>query len=231
MRTIFLFTTHWHTNPRLRLLALLALSMAFSVTMNVFRVWHSHTMTYTFLVWNLFLAAIPYGISTLLIEFENLRKRPLVFWSLVALWLLFLPNAPYIFTDLFHLRLRNGVPLWFDLLLLLSFAWNGIILGYLSLFDIQELVSKKLGKRFTWLSVFCILFLCAFGVYLGRFLRWNSWDVFFNPFALVSDIADRFVNPFAHLHTWGLTIGYGTFLVLGYLTLSLLIRHPHKTTI
>lgn len=218
------------TNPRLRLLALLALSMAFSVAMAAFRIWHSHTLTYAFLVWNLFLAAIPYGISTLLVEFENLRKRPLVFWSLIALWLLFLPNAPYIFTDLFHLSPKNGVPLWFDLLLLLSFAWNGIILGYLSLFDVQELVSQKLGKRFTWLSVVGILFLCAFGVYLGRYLRWNSWDLFFNPFALLSDIADRFLNPFAHPQTWGLTLGYGTFLVLGYLTLNVLIRHPHKIT-
>jgi uncharacterized membrane protein len=224
MSTHFLTTAKTH--PRLRLLALLALSMAFSVTMNAFRIWHSHTLTYLFLVWNLFLAAIPYGTSTVLVEFESLRKHPIIFWSLIALWLLFLPNAPYIFTDLFHLRPRNGVPQWFDLLLLLSFAWNGILLGYLSLFDVQALVAKRIGHRITWLGVCGILFLCAFGVYLGRFLRWNSWDVFTNPFALLSDIADRFLNPFAHPHTWGLTLGYGTFLVLGYLTLKVIVRQP-----
>lgn len=218
------------SNPRVRLLALLALSMAFSITMNGFRIWHSHTLTYVFLVWNLFLAAIPFAISTLLIEFKSLRKRQIIFWGLIAVWLLFLPNAPYIFTDLFHLKLKNGVPLWFDLLLLLSFAWNGIILGYLSLFDVQELVAPRLGKGFTWVSVIGILFLCAFGVYLGRYLRWNSWDIFFNPLPLLTDIGDRFFNPFSHLQTWGLTLGYGTFLVLGYLTLSVLIRHQHQAT-
>ncbi len=221
---IFFLQTLWKTNPRLRLLALLAASMAFSVLMSVFRIWHSQTLTYAFLVWNLFLAAIPYGISTVLVEIEGVRKRQLLFWIGIGLWLLFLPNAPYIFTDLFHLRPRNDVPLWFDLLLLLSFAWNGIILGYLSLFDMQELVAPKLGKRFTWFSVFGILFLCAFGVYLGRYLRWNSWDLFFNPMPLLTDIVDRFLHPFTHLQTWGLTLGYGTFLVFGYLTLRVLIR-------
>lgn len=225
---ITLLTNHWKTNPRVRLLALLVASMAFSVAMNAFRIWHSHTLTYAFLVWNLFLAAIPYGISTLLVEFEALRKSPLVFWSLLAVWLLFLPNAPYIFTDLFHLKLRNDVPLWFDLLLLLSFAWNGIILGYLSLFEVQELVSQKLGKWVTWVSVFAILFLCAFGVYLGRYLRWNSWDLFLNPVPLVADILDCFLHPFAHWQTWGLTLGYGTFLILGYLTLGVLIRNQYR---
>lgn len=218
-----LLIDQWKTNPRLRLLALLAVSMAFSIIMSAFRVWHTGTLVYAFLIWNLFLAAIPYGISTFLVEFEELRRRPPIFWSLLALWLLFLPNAPYIFTDLFHLRLRNGVPLWFDLLLLLSFAWNGIILGYLSLFDVQELMALKLGKRFTWLGVVGILFLCAFGVYLGRYLRWNSWDLFFNPLPLLTDIRDRFLNPFEHPQTWGLTIGYGTFLVLGYLKLRALL--------
>jgi len=225
---ITLLTNLWKTEPRVRLLALLAASMAFSVCMGAFRIWHSHTLTYAFLVWNLFLAAIPYGISTLLVEFESLQKRKLVFWSLLALWLLFLPNAPYIFTDLFHLKPKNGVPLWFDLLLLLSFAWNGIILCYLSLFDVQELLAPKIGRCFTWFSTFAILFLCAFGVYIGRYLRWNSWDLFFNPLPLFTDIADRFLHPFAHLQTWGLTLGYGTFLILGYLTLNMLIRHPHN---
>ncbi|MFN7119984.1 MAG: DUF1361 domain-containing protein [Saprospiraceae bacterium] len=223
-----LLTNLWKTEPRVRLLVLLGASMAFSVSMGAFRIWHSNTLTYAFLVWNLMLAAIPYGISTLLVEFESLRKRQLLFWSLLALWLLFLPNAPYIFTDLFHLKPRNGVPLWFDLLLLLSFAWNGIILCYLSLFEVQELVAARIGKRLTWLSVFAILFLCAFGVYLGRFLRWNSWDLFLNPSALFSDIADRFLHPLLHLQTWGLTLGYGTFLILGYLTLQMLIRHQRN---
>lgn len=214
-----LLTNIWKTEPRVRLLALLAASMAFSVSMNIVRIWHSHTLTYAFLVWNLFLAAIPYGISTLLVEFESLRKRQFVFWSLMALWLLFLPNAPYIFTDLFHLKPKNNVPLWFDLLLLLSFAWNGIMLCYLSLFDVQELVVARIGKRLTWFSVVVILFLCAFGVYVGRFMRWNSWDLFVNPFQLFADIADCILHPFANLQAWGLTLGYGTFLILGYLTL------------
>ncbi|MDX1942156.1 MAG: DUF1361 domain-containing protein [Saprospiraceae bacterium] len=213
-------------NMRFRLIILLGISMIFSVIMSIFRVWHTETLMYAFLVWNLFLAAIPYGISTLLILYPHLQKRAFIFWSLMVIWLLFLPNAPYIFTDLFHLRPRQDVPLWFDLLLLLSFAWNGLMLGYLSLLDIQEIIIKKISWRSSWILVIGVLLLSAFGVYLGRYLRWNSWDLFLNPLPLFQDIFDRFIHPFAHPRTWGVTFGYGTFLILGYLILRTLIQKP-----
>lgn len=200
--------------------------MAFSMTMLVFRVWHTSSLVYAFLAWNLFLAAIPYGISTLLVWKENLQRRKLIFWSLCALWLVFLPNAPYIFTDLFHLRLRGNVPLWYDLLLLLSFAWNGLMLAYLSLYDIQEIIEKRTNWRRSWAMVIGVLFLSAFGVYLGRYLRWNSWDLFFNPMPLLLDIADRFIHPMQHPRTWGLTLAYGSFLVLGYMIVRTLMQTP-----
>ncbi len=86
---------------------------------------------FLFLVWNLFLALIPFAISTYLVSKPEISKVRLFLWATV--WLLFLPNAPYIVTDLVHLKLHNPFWGWFDVLLLVSFAINGLLLYFLSL--------------------------------------------------------------------------------------------------
>ena len=172
-----------------------------------------------FLGWNLVLAAVPLAASTALVRLDGRGARPGALLALGAVWLLFLPNAPYILTDLVHLQPRGAVPLWYDLALLLSAAGTGLLAGYVSLADVQSLVDRRLGAAAAWVVAVGVLFLSAFGVYLGRELRWNSWDVVTAPGALLADVAWRALDPFGDLDTVVLTVVFGSMLTLGYVAL------------
>jgi uncharacterized membrane protein len=145
---------------------------------------------------------------------QNLNKLKFGFWFLV--WLAFLPNAPYIVTDLIHIRVGNDTLLWLDVLVVLSFALSGLLLFYLSLLDMQQLIKSKFKRiPIQTISIF-ILFLSSFGVYLGRFLRYNSWEIISNPQVLISDVFEIMVSPFQNVTAWLFTLGFGGFLVVGY---------------
>lgn len=197
----------------LRNYALLALS-GFGCLLLAVRIWVTDHITFAFLLWNLVLAIIPYAISSYVVE----REQKSANWRLVLpalLWLLFFPNAPYILTDLLHLKMREPIPLWYDLILLMTFAWIGLLFGLLSLLDWQNVVEKRFGFRASWLFVATTLFLSSFGVYLGRFRRWNSWDLFTNPADLLSDVGAR-LNPFAHWQPMAMTFMFFIFLMVVY---------------
>jgi uncharacterized membrane protein len=102
----------------------------------------------------------------------------------LAAWLLFIPNSFYIITDLVHFTHIRTAPKWFDLLLIFSFAWNGILCGIISLRRVESLMILLRGKQFSVFLVFVVMWLCSFGIYIGRFLRYNSWDIITNPFSL-----------------------------------------------
>lgn len=169
--------------------------------------------TFLFMIWNLFLAAIPLGISIIM---PLLRTRVAMVLVLPT-WLLFFPNAPYVLTDLIHLHLRPNVPSWLDLLMLLSFGLVSLWMGFQSLRLMQVWVARRSGVLVGWCFVGGSLFLTGFGIYLGRFLRWNSWDLVTRPWHLFADVGDRLINPLEHLRTWGFTFGFGGLLMLGYL--------------
>lgn len=213
---------------RLYRLILFSLTTAFCVVLVVLRVHYTSKITFIFLVWNIFLALIPYGISTLLVLYhEKIQNR----WLIVlpfAVWLSFFPNAPYILTDLFHLKQRPGVPYWYDLALILSFAWNGLMLGYASLLDIQSVITQRFNVWLGWVVALGSIVLGSFGIYLGRYLRWNSWDIISSPEGLIKDIAVRILNPMAHPQTFGVTIIFSVFLLTGYLLLIHLAHNPLK---
>ena len=212
------------TRARLTLVFVLATSVALSVILVVGRVLMTGRLLFLFLIWNLFLALIPFAISTMLgIAKGPLRARLLV--PVGAAWLLFFPNAPYILTDLFHLERRAGVPFWYDLALILSCAWNGLMLAYASLADMQRLVQRRLGTGAGWAFATVALLLSSFGIYLGRYLRFNSWDVLANPLTLFYDIVNRILHPFSFPGTWGVTLVFGVFLLIGYGTVRLLGKH------
>ena len=212
------------TRARLTLVFMLATSVALSVILVVGRVLMTGRLLFLFLIWNLFLALIPFAISTMLgIAKGPLRARLLV--PVGAAWLLFFPNAPYILTDLFHLERRAGVPFWYDLALILSCAWNGLMLAYASLADMQRLVQRRLGTGAGWAFATVALLLSSFGIYLGRYLRFNSWDVLANPLTLFYDIVNRILHPFSFPGTWGVTLVFGVFLLIGYSTVRLLGKH------
>ena len=211
------------SRARLTLVFVLAASLSLSLLLVAGRVLMTGRGIFLFLVWNLFLAVIPFAISTMLGTARGpLRARLLV--PVGAAWLLFFPNAPYILTDLFHLERRAGVPLWYDLALILSCAWNGLMLAYASLADMQRLVQQRLGTGAGWAFATLALLLSSFGIYLGRYLRFNSWDVLANPLTLFFDIVNRILHPFSFPGTWGVTLVFGLFLLVGYGTVRLLGR-------
>ncbi|MEP7170944.1 MAG: DUF1361 domain-containing protein, partial [Bacteroidota bacterium] len=144
--------------------------------------------------------------------------------GIFAAWLSFFPNAPYILTDLFHLLNRQHIPLWYDLIMILSFAWTGLLTGFVSLIEIQNFFTEKYGKRLSWYLTIIALVLGSFGVYLGRFGRFNSWDVIANPFELSHDILTMFINPLHHIQMYGMTFFLSCFLILAYLTFFILIH-------
>lgn len=179
------------------------------------RGWRSHDTIYFFLVWNLFLAAVPFAAALL---FENVKSVVARAITFVA-WLVFLPNAPYILTDFIHLRPRPPIPLWFDVLLLLSAAGTGLLLGYGSVIIVQRVIERRRGVKTGWFVAAVALFLSAFGIYLGRFVRFNSWEIVTDPMPLFADIAYRFMNPIEHPRTFAVTALYGIALLLGYAAL------------
>ncbi|MXV17951.1 DUF1361 domain-containing protein [Hufsiella ginkgonis] len=196
---------------RVELTIHLALMSVFSFGLSILRWQVTGTTSYLFLNFNLFLAFIPWAISSLVLLYPRLQHKLLLTFSFFV-WVLFFPNAPYILTDLFHLRERINAPVWFDLALILSFAWTGLLFGFSSLVDIESLLSRYFRRSVVTGMIVVLLFSAGFGVYLGRFLRWNSWDVISAPDVLFLGITDRFINPFDHSRTWGLTIVIGILL-------------------
>ncbi|MFK7920378.1 MAG: DUF1361 domain-containing protein [Bacteroidia bacterium] len=196
-----------------------------SVGLLFYRMWISGNVTFLFMGWNLFLAWIPFLISNWLVS------KPKRSWWVIAIallaWLPFFPNAPYILTDLFHLRSRRGVPLWLDLILLISFAWTGLMLGMNSLRQIQVWLFDRWGMFWSWFTVSVVMLLSSFGVYLGRYLRWNSWDIIHKPDELIIDIFDILLHPWVHDKATGFTLLFALFLLMAYG--SIVIRlNPHK---
>lgn len=212
------------TKNRLQLSLVILLSCFFSIALCFFRFYYTHSLNMSFLLWNLFLAGIPLVISTIL-SFSDYRKLSFpVFGLSIAVWLLFFPNAPYILTDLLHLKQRPQVPIWYDVLLMVSFAWNGFIMGLISLLDLQQIISERLGKITGWVFTIFSIGLGSFGIYLGRFERWNSWDILTNPFNLMRDIAGQVLHPNAHHRTIVVTFLFSVFIGIAYYLFRLLIH-------
>jgi uncharacterized membrane protein len=196
---------------------LLLLSIAFNMCLLIVRYIYSPSDDYLFYPWNTFLAAIPYVIST-----QVLRLPKLNWLAFVALasWLLFFPNAPYIITDIFHYELRLPVPYWYDLILVISGAWNGLILGMASLMNIERFLARHLKPGWVLFCELASLLLCSYGIFIGRFLRFNSWDIVSSPKTLVYQSAHHILIPQNYAKLWVFTILFAILLGLIYFTLK-----------
>ena len=200
-----------------RQIAFLGIFSAFSLALLALRIIRTQEVTYIFLAWNLFLAWMPLLFSYIALQ---LGKSKFNFaWALLFLvpWLLFLPNAPYLITDLVHLRPRTGIPYWYDISLVASFAFGGIVLGFASLSQIHQLLLIKFRPLWVWLGMATFSFGTGFGVYLGRVQRYNSWDIIDHPGKIIIDVIQPFIHPFAHKETLVMTAVLSTFFFLGYL--------------
>ena len=215
---------YFKTNNRAGVAVSFSASILLSLFLLVARVIKTGEITYLFLVWNLFLAIIPLGISTLLTVYRLRRRSHFISYGLTFIWLLFLPNAFYIITDLFHLYPRHGVPQWFDLVLILSFAWNVIMFWSASLFDMHEIIKQRFSWLSAWIFVGGSIFLSSFGIYLGRFDRWNSWDLFQQPFRLMLDVYHYVTSPQDFPHVWGVTVTYALLMCILYATVYQLTK-------
>lgn len=201
----------------------MAVLSAFCLGISLFRAFYTGTRVLLFLNWNLFLAFIPWALTSLSALRPAIKQSRLRTALLLFAWLLFFPNAPYILTDLFHLRMRLAMPIWYDLLLILSFAWTGLLFGFLSLWDIENILRSRIRPALVTAISTLFLFIGSFGIYIGRYLRWNSWDIFTDPLELMYDIGDRFMNPFVYPGSWGMTLFMGIFLNMLYWSFHLIV--------
>lgn len=187
----------------------------FSVTLLTYRIIKSDGLSYIFLAWNLFLALIPWWISEYLKQKETLQLKHI---PLLGTWLLFIPNSPYILTDLFHLKPRPYLPLWFDLVLVLSFALIGMLVFLKSLKDMFAILKAHVSSMLFTLLIPVVFWLIAFGLYLGRYLRFNSWNVVNHPFRLMRQSFDVLLEK----DTIGFTLIFGVFMwFMYYITMCL----------
>jgi uncharacterized membrane protein len=200
------------SDRRIAIVASLAVLSLFVFAMMIARVLYTRTFEHTWIAWNLFLAWIPFVLA--LFVYARVRSgmsRPTLL-ALGSLWLLFFPNAPYIVTDLKHIGRGGGIPVLYDVLLLSAAAWTGLLLGFTSLFLMHAVARRLLGVLSAWALVVGVLAASSFGIYLGRVQRWNSWDVFVRPGALLGQIANGF-----HAAPLALTVLLTSFLLASYL--------------
>lgn len=212
------------SNRRVAVVASLAILSLFVLAMIAFRVLYTGTSEHTGIAWNLLLAWIPFVLALIVYA----RARSHVFTPTLAaggvLWLLFLPNAPYIVTDLKYVGHGGGVLVLYDVLLLSAAAWTGLLLGLTSLFMMHAVARRLVGAVNAWALVVGALTLSSFGIYLGRIQRWNSWDVFVRPGSRFSDIANGVFHPLSHPLPIAATILFTSFLLASYLVFYSLAR-------
>jgi uncharacterized membrane protein len=209
---------------------MLALSFASATTVAlvVGRILWTGDWAYSSLVWNLFLAWLPLVFALLAgDQFHSTKARNWRFLGFAGAWLLFFPNAPYIFTDVVHLTTYFYRHFWVNLVLILLCALTGLVLGFVSLFLMQGIVRRLFGNFASWLFIMAIAGLSGFGICLGRFLRFNSWDVVFRPLKVSRGIGHWAVNPTAHYSSYAIPMLFAIFLFLAYLMLYALTHLEH----
>jgi uncharacterized membrane protein len=209
----------------IRKFVLIVLALIFastiSTTMVVVRVVYTGYFQYFFLVWNLFLAWLPFLFALVVVGF---RRNQVMLGMFGLLWLLFFPNTSYLVTDLIHLHHTDIIPVWYDAFMLFAFALTGLMLGLLSLYFVHAVVRSYAGTAVGWLFVLAVTVLGGVGVYIGRFMRWNSWDVFTNPLSLANDLALNFLRPELFLKAFVTTGLLTAVFLMTYLILFLLPR-------
>ena len=223
-----------HNKYRILMFFLLAGATVFSVAIWRVRVEFSGSGRYGFLIWNLFLAWIPFIISYFTHTLTVKRKWIYVVIPLAAfLWLIFFPNAPYILTDFQHLAYNSSdLPVWYDVMMLIWFAFTGVLLGIVSLFLMQEIMRREFGRWVGWTFVAVVTGLSSAGVYMGRFLHWNSWDLLRDPAGIALYSLARLQDP--SLQSIGFIGLFAAFFLFLYITLytfgHLLMERPVPTS-
>lgn len=201
----------------------LLFSTVFAIAVYSARVLRSKELTFAFLVWNLFLAWLPYwcAIGAELME-ANTRSgaRRFLFVAAVTIWFIFFPNAPYVITDLLHVNARSGAPLWYDVGLITSFGLSGTMIGVGSLWAMQNTVRLRWGRGGARVLTIVTLGATGIGIAMGRFARWNSWDLLFHPTTVLADVIPAFLNPSVDPRMPAAALLYGGLFAVIYSTFA-----------
>jgi uncharacterized membrane protein len=209
----------FHNRYSIAVFVLLNVACAICIGLVLARVAYSDTGRHLGLIWNLFLAWIPFMLAYFAHAVSWRRASLYLIIPIIALlWLIFFPNAPYMLTDLQDLARRAGdAPLWYDVIIVVWCSWTGMLLGVISLYLMQNIILRSFGRRAGWLFVFFISALSSFGIYIGRFVRLNSWDILQNPAETAQEILGIVIDPSRRLAAF--TLLYTIFFLFVFLLL------------
>jgi uncharacterized membrane protein len=198
---------------------LLNIGCAVCIGLVIARVAYSDSGRHLGLIWNLFLAWIPFMLAYFAHAVSWRRAALFLIIPFIAfLWLIFFPNAPYMLTDLQDLtRKATDAPLWYDVIIVVWCTWTGMLLGVISLYLMQDIVVRSFGRAAGWVFVFVISALSSFGIYIGRFVRLNSWDILQNPAETAQEVLGVVIDPSRRLAAF--TLLYTIFFLFVFLLL------------
>ncbi len=201
--------------------------MVIATTFNLLRIIIWGKISFVYILWNLFLAFIPFLISFIILDLLKRDKLKIIILIIgFLLWLIFIPNAPYLVTDLIHLGESKTIPILFDTILLFSSAFLGMVFFFYSLFHIEEISKKFLSKKWSLVFIIALIILISFGIYLGRFLRFNSWDIFINHYSLLKNVWKIFSeNSTKYWNVYWFTAMFSFFLFFSYVSWKSLIEN------
>lgn len=197
----------------------IAVSVSFTLMLLAMRIFFTGSAIYLFYPWNIFLGALPLFFSSRLLKKQAFGFKA---FMLMCCWLLLLPNAPYLVTDIFHFEERPPVPYWYDLLIVVSGAWNGMLMFIISLMQTERFLKRLLNERWLNITMTALLFASGYGIYLGRYLRYNSWDVITKPVTIASSSFGHVVHPFQNIGLWLFTFLFSSFLSIVYFSVKYL---------
>jgi uncharacterized membrane protein len=203
----------------------LLIPSATSILLLLGRVISSESSHFLFLQWNLILAWLPllwaWLLTRSLYKYSWSSWQPLLF---TGLWLVMLPNSFYMVTDFIHLKVMDQMSLLYDVVMLMSFALSGLLLGWVSVYMVQRQLTKRVSSRTIWIILAAVFLMSSFAVYLGRFLGWNSWDIIFNPADILFDVSDRVLNPALYPNTFTTTSLFFVLISSTYASFYALMR-------
>lgn len=214
-----------YLSARARLGLALAGASVVSVVLYLTGQWGDHQQDYAYMIWNLGLAWLALGI-TLFLE-RTLHRQAWSSWYALAvtlLWILFLPNTFYMVTDFIHVRELYEPEILDGIFMFASFIFVGVILGMVSIYIVHRELLQRVSQRTAWLLIGLVTLLCSFAMYIGRVLRWNSWDIVANPSSLLFDVTDRLIHFQSHPHMLSSTLGFFALILSLYVVMWYLAR-------
>lgn len=195
----------------------LVVSNVVSLILFAVRAASAQNTRYSFLAWNLLLGLLPLLIAVWLKH--RLGKLPWLSPAnlvLTILWLVFLPNSFYLITDLIHLNNTGEVSKLYDATVFFSFIFNGYISGFISIYILHSELIRRRGTAIGHTVIAGVFVLCGFAIYLGRYLRWNTWDVVADPAGILFDVSERVINPISYPQSFATTFSFFLLLASSY---------------